>query len=101
MCHRSGMRGEALGSAQADGELDHLKSIEHGEGFRLAALDFETEGRTRSFALALENRPVRMIRRKRTQVPDRCDLGMPGQEIRYRARAFGRSSHSEFQRLER
>ena len=40
MRHRRGMRGQSLGAAEADRELDHFHPVEDGKRLCLAALDF-------------------------------------------------------------
>ena len=71
MGHRRGMLGEALGSAEADGELEHFEPVEHGEGFLFPALHLEGEGRAGALALALEHLAVGVVCGQRAQIPDR------------------------------
>ena len=101
MGHGGGVRGQSLGPAQADRELDHLELIQHREGFGFAALDLETESRARTLALAFEDLPIGMVLGQKAQIPDRRDPGMPAQKVRRLARALGGGGHSELERFER
>ena len=62
---------------QADDEPDHFEPVEHGEGFRLAALDLEAEGRACALALPLEDRPIGVVLGQEPQVPFRGDRRSP------------------------
>ena len=89
------MRGEALGAAQADRELEHFEPVQDGEGLGLAALDLERKGRARAPALAFEQRPIGMILGQKAQIPDGGDPRMALEEGGDRARALGRRGHPE------
>ena len=53
--HGRRMLRQALGAAEAHGEMDQLQPVQHGERFGLSADDFEREGRAGREALALED----------------------------------------------
>ena len=81
------MRGQRLGSAQTDRKLDDFQPVQHGEGFGLAAFHLEAEGRACALALAVEDRPIRMVLGEKAQIPDGRDRGMAAQKLRDPARA--------------
>ena len=81
MGHGARMLGQALGTAEAHREADQLQMVEQPEGFRLAAVHLEREGRARRLALAPVNRRIRMVIGQESQVVDLLDLGMVGEEF--------------------
>src|SRR5271168_4336593 len=77
MGHCGGVRGQSLGPAQADRELDHLELIQHREGFGFAALDLEAESRARAFALALEDLPIGVVLGRKPRYQTAATLAWP------------------------
>src|SRR5262249_24467722 len=100
MGHRRWMRSERLRTTQAHRELDDLKTIQDGKGFRLASPPFEAESGAWALALPLEDCTVGMAFRQEPQIPDRRDLRMSIKEGCDLARAFRRGRHSELQGFE-
>ena len=89
MRHGGGMRGERLGAAEADGELDHFEPVEKANASASPPLTSNEKVEPGALALPLEDRPVGMILRQKAEIPDVRDLGMIAQKLRHLARALG------------
>uniref|UniRef100_A0A0N4Z856 Tetratricopeptide repeat protein n=1 Tax=Parastrongyloides trichosuri TaxID=131310 RepID=A0A0N4Z856_PARTI len=84
MGHAGGVGGQALGAAQADGQFEQAKRVQHVEGLGLAARQFQREGRAGALALGFEDRLLfwRSVRAARRQ---------DGADARIGAQAFGQN----------
>ena len=89
------MAGKRLGSTEADGELCDLESVEEAEAFRLATLQQEREGRSRTEAVAIVNvllaRPF-----DHAEIAQPFDLLMLAEIVTHLGRVLARALHPQF-----
>ena len=85
MRRRRRVADQAFRAAEAHRHAEDAQTVEHGEGFALAASDPERKGRAGTRALTVEDEAGRRTGLEEAEIGDALDLGMIAQEGRDRA----------------
>ena len=100
MGRRRRVRGEAFGAAEADRQLHHLQRVEEAEGFRLAAMDADREGRADARALRGEDARLIGPGRQIAEPEHLLHLGVALKVGADHAGVLGRPADAQFERFE-